>query len=131
MSLVIMHKKSAKECYHWYRMSTMAALQKSLKKFHGDPDICSELEEVLTPIVIYDMQHDSDLVKTLISFLKNGSSIAATADILFLHRNSVLYRLNRIEEIGGFDIKSKKVQETLKVALTFANKSLLDKLTNK
>lgn len=131
MSLAILHKKSTQECYHLYRMSNITALQKSLKKFHGDPDICSELEEALTPIVTYDMKHDSDLVKTLISFLKNGSSIAATADTLFLHRNSVLYRLNRIEEIGGFDIKSKKIQETLKVALTFANKSLLDKLTNK
>jgi DNA-binding PucR family transcriptional regulator len=45
-----------------------------------------------------------ELVRTLDAYLQAGSSVTATARALFLHRNTVHYRLRRIEERTGLDL---------------------------
>ena len=42
---------------------------------------------------------------TLITFLLDcNSEIKATADIMFIHRNTVLYRLNKMRALIGCDL---------------------------
>ena len=45
-----------------------------------------------------------ELALTLETYLQAGSSVAATAARLYLHRNTVHYRLRRIEHITGLDL---------------------------
>ncbi|MGN6379703.1 MAG: PucR family transcriptional regulator [Gaiellales bacterium] len=45
-----------------------------------------------------------ELTTTLETYLRCGSSVAATAGALFLHRNTVHYRLRRIEQQTGLDL---------------------------
>ena len=47
---------------------------------------------------------DKDLLKTLESFYDNNMDINLTAEKLFIHKNTVRYRLNKIKEITGYDI---------------------------
>jgi DNA-binding PucR family transcriptional regulator len=42
------------------------------------------------------------LVETLSAFLEQTSSLEATARVLFVHPNTVRYRLRRVTEITGF-----------------------------
>jgi len=49
--------------------------------------------------------NDSELEHTAILFFENGLNINETAKKLYLHRNTVTYRLNRIEEITGYDLR--------------------------
>ena len=45
---------------------------------------------------------------------------AIAAERLFLHRNSLLYRLQRIEELLGVDLKDPQVRLALNLASEFA-----------
>ncbi|QEW01646.1 helix-turn-helix domain-containing protein [Microbacterium lushaniae] len=59
--------------------------------------------EVLQPLL--DRESNADgLMPTLRTFLGAGLSVARTADILFVHRNTVRYRLQRIQELTGLSL---------------------------
>ena len=47
--------------------------------------------------------HSADLVATLWAYLDNGRSLEATARELFVHPNTVRYRLKRVSEVIGWD----------------------------
>ena len=49
----------------------------------------------------YDHDHDSELYRTLKFFVQTGFNQKKTAELLFLHRNTLNYRKQRIEEVGG------------------------------
>ncbi len=48
-----------------------------------------------------------DLLETLIGFFDQGGSIEATARALFVHPNTVRYRLRRIQEITGYSLPTR------------------------
>ncbi len=50
-----------------------------------------------------DQENNSELYKTLCIFIENSCSIKLTAEALFIHRNSLAYRLNRIVELCHLD----------------------------
>jgi PucR C-terminal helix-turn-helix domain len=52
----------------------------------------------------YDLEHQSDLCKTLDCWLEQFGDVARTADLMHIHRNTLRYRLGRIEELGGVDL---------------------------
>lgn len=59
----------------------------------------------LQPLIDYDKQYGSDLITTLEAYLKNDKKISQTADELFVHRNTVRYRIDRINDILGVDLE--------------------------
>ncbi|CAM4331143.1 PucR family transcriptional regulator [Saccharibacillus endophyticus] len=65
----------------------------------------------------YDEDHGGDLLRTLFFYLKSRGSLIDTANHLFIHRNSVKYRLERIRDIAGFDLNDPHEQLTLHLCL--------------
>ncbi len=61
--------------------------------------------------------HSTDLVATLWSYLDNGRSLEATARELFVHPNTVRYRLKRVSEIIGWDATGAREALILQTAL--------------
>jgi purine catabolism regulator len=57
--------------------------------------------EVLGGLVAYDEKRGGGLVQTLEAYLDLGGGMQEIADRLFIHRNSLIYRLRRIEELTG------------------------------
>jgi carbohydrate diacid regulator len=57
------------------------------------------------------------LLETLQVFFDNSLSITKTAKALFMHRNTLLYRLRRVKEITGLDPKKFDDAVQLRVAL--------------
>lgn len=53
----------------------------------------------LQKLVEYDKNNGTDYIKTLSTYLRNYKNLSRTADELVLHRNTILYRLKKIEEI--------------------------------
>ena len=51
---------------------------------------------VLGPIIHYDKFHASGLLTALDSYMNNNLSVAKTAQELFIHKNTLRYRLNKI-----------------------------------
>ena len=60
---------------------------------------------LVEPLVEHDQTRGSDLVKTLRTFFAAGANASEAADRLFLHRNSLAYRLERIGKLTGLDLK--------------------------
>ena len=63
-------------------------------------------DEVLTPLVRYDEQNHGDLVLTLATFLALDCSSQRTAAELFVHRNTLRYRIAQIESLTGRSLAS-------------------------
>lgn len=58
-----------------------------------------------------------ELITTLKAYLDNQSEISKTADSLFLHRNTISYRIKKCEEILDVDFKEASVSLNLRIAL--------------
>jgi purine catabolism regulator len=65
----------------------------------------------------YDLEHNGDLIACLHAYIANGGEIKATAQSLRLHRNSVRYKLQRIEEIAQVDLNNSETRFQLQLAL--------------
>lgn len=63
------------------------------------------LNETVIPIMNYDKTHNCDYVETLKIFFLNNYNLSLTSDKLFIHRHTLRYRLQKIEEIFNIDLK--------------------------
>jgi DNA-binding PucR family transcriptional regulator len=61
--------------------------------------------KLIKPLIEYDRERRSGLVRTLRVYFLAGTNASEAADRLFLHRNSMLYRLARVEKLTGLDLK--------------------------
>ncbi|WP_420371359.1 PucR family transcriptional regulator [Kribbella amoyensis] len=61
---------------------------------------------------------DGVLLDTVSTYLDSGGSIEATARALFIHPNTVRYRLKRVGDLTGYSPASPRDAFTLRVALT-------------
>ena len=82
----------------------------------------SAFRRLVLPLVAYDRERGSDLIKTLSVYFDAGSNASEAADRLFLHRNSLLYRLERIRELTGLDLKESEVRLALQLGLLASEK---------
>jgi len=73
--------------------------------------------ETLAPLAAYDEQYETELVKTVETYLDNDGNVAQTAASLFTHRHTVRYRLERVKELTGHDIGSSEGREKLSLGL--------------
>ena len=59
---------------------------------------------MLSPLLKYDREHNTNLLWTLELFLENKCGFSETARAAFLHINTLRYRLKRVEELTSFDL---------------------------
>jgi sugar diacid utilization regulator len=93
-----------------YRLLLPAMVEdpEELRRFH---------EETVAPLVAYDEQYETELVRTLESFLDADGNVAQTAQRLYTHRHTVRYRLERVRELTGLDVGSTDGRERLGLGL--------------
>ncbi|BCN32670.1 PucR family transcriptional regulator [Anaeromicropila herbilytica] len=53
-----------------------------------------------------DCKNNTNLYETLYTYLEKGCSIKLAAENLYIHRNSLVYRLNRITELCSIDLEN-------------------------
>jgi DNA-binding PucR family transcriptional regulator len=73
--------------------------------------------ETVEPLAAYDEQYETDLVRTLETFLEADGNVAGTAQRLFTHRHTIYYRLERVRELSGLDVSSSDGREKLSLGL--------------
>lgn len=80
----------------------------------GDPLARSTLiNRIYKPL----QAHSTELLTTLWCYLDNGRSLEATARELFVHPNTVRYRLKRVSEVIGWDATGARESLILQAAL--------------
>ncbi|MER6958750.1 helix-turn-helix domain-containing protein [Streptomyces sp. NPDC000618] len=80
------------------------------------------IDEELGPLAAPD-RATTDLRQTLLSYLDHGGSIARAAEALYVHRNTVVYRLRRAEDLLGRSATDRTLEThtALRLAKVFAS----------
>ncbi len=73
--------------------------------------------DALGPIIEHDKRKQSDLVRTLSGFFAANGNLAKAAQELDVHRNTLVYRLERIADLTEFDLDDSDNRLILHLAL--------------
>jgi PucR family transcriptional regulator, purine catabolism regulatory protein len=73
--------------------------------------------EILAPLVEHDNRKQSDLIRTLEGFFQANGNLAKAAENLDVHRNTLVYRLERIAELTDLDLDDADNRLILHLAL--------------
>lgn len=75
------------------------------------------IKQHLGPLAFSKDPFHLELTSTLKAYLDNQSEITKTAESLYLHRNTISYRIKKCEEILDVDLKEASVSLNLRIAL--------------
>lgn len=64
---------------------------------------------------------DEEILSTISKFFENNLNVSETSRQLFIHRNTLVYRLEKLEKTTGLDIRTFDDALTFKIALMVAN----------
>ena len=84
--------------------------------------------EYLAKLIEYDKGNSTEWLDTLGVFLEEGGSIQQAAKKLYIHPNTMSYRVKRIKEILGIDLQKQEVQLNLLAAYKICKYILEDGL---
>jgi DNA-binding PucR family transcriptional regulator len=90
--------------------------ERLLRVLARDPEL-EPFGALIGPLMEHDRTRRSDLVRTLKTYFATGANASEAADRLFLHRNSMIYRLERIQKLTGLDLKDHRVALALQLGL--------------
>lgn len=89
--------------------------------------ICSELlKQVDTPYLVthdvvhiaaYDAENGTNLLDTLEAYLQNDRSMTKTSNCMFLHRNSVAYRIEKVKAMLRCDLDNPEARIGLQLSI--------------
>ena len=74
------------------------------------------LDHTLLPLKKYDDENSSTLMEFLYSFLSHNGSVKETSEELYIHRNTAIYKIHKIEEIIGMDLSLLEIRTQLILA---------------
>ena len=84
---------------------------------YGHEELSDFYQETLGPLSESDSRSNNALIVTLECFFNCNGNLSETARTMHLHRNSLLYRLGRIEELLGRSLEDPELRLSLLIAL--------------
>ena len=72
-------------------------------------------EEILGPLMAYE--NGKELIRTLEIYFERNGNLKKTSNTLYIHRNTLIYRLERIQEITGLDLNDPETRLALQLTL--------------
>ena len=75
--------------------------------------LASACHPLLPELIQHDRDNNSDYYQTLVAYLRSSCNITEAAKTLQIHRNSLLYRINKIETILGSNLDDSTLKEQL------------------
>ncbi|PRO67284.1 PucR family transcriptional regulator [Alkalicoccus urumqiensis] len=74
-------------------------------------------QETIGILAAYDEQHQLDLVRSLEAYFEQNESMSAAAESLYIHVNTLKYRLQRVSSLTGQSIQTSEGKLNLQVGL--------------
>jgi hypothetical protein len=100
------------------RYSEMGADRLLVLLWRDYPDeLRAFVEETLGPLREHDEVAAMPLLETLESFVAHGGRLRETASDMYVHRNTLAYRLDRAAEILGADLREPRTRLAIELAL--------------
>ncbi len=90
-----------KGIYTYHQYNTYYVIQLCAQRFtvlHKTDNLIYLTHPDVTRIYYYDLEHHNNLLDVLFTYLICGKNIALTSQRLYMHRNTILNKLNKIEE---------------------------------
>lgn len=79
--------------------------------------IAKLISSIVEPVRTYDERHQGDLYRTLLTCARNDFRAGDTASSLFIHPNTLTYRLSKISGLIGRDVRSLDAMAEVKIAV--------------
>lgn len=73
-----------------------------------DPALKADARDIIERLITYSDPSGIDLFGTLVTYIRCNYNISQTARDLYIHRQSLLYRLGKIEELTGMSLREHK-----------------------
>lgn len=72
---------------------------------------------IISPIKSYDEKYHTELFHTALKYIENDGKIVDTAQSLFLHKNTIRYRIGKIKELLHMEDKEIEFYEQLSIGI--------------
>ncbi|MGE7022884.1 PucR family transcriptional regulator [Solibacillus cecembensis] len=82
-----------------------------------NPTIMDMVTENISPLIEYDLKHNSNLVETLKVYLQTNGLKKETSERLFIVRQTLYHRLDKIEQLLGHDFMQPEKRLALEMML--------------
>jgi PucR family transcriptional regulator, purine catabolism regulatory protein len=79
-------------------------INRLLLNLAGNEEVRDITLSTVSPLVEYDEKREMDLIKTFVTYNNNNGNVSQTARELNLHRQSLLYRLRKIESLTNLSL---------------------------
>ncbi|HCB99861.1 MAG TPA: hypothetical protein DEP42_01360 [Ruminococcaceae bacterium] len=99
-----------------YILYANTGIYQFLNKLQDRSVMAEFYRKTLGKLLLYDQENGTDFTETLHVYLEEGENSANTVQKLFIHRNTLQYRLHRIEEILCQNLKNSDVKISLQIA---------------
>lgn len=83
---------------------------------HAGGAVESFIREWIGALLDYDSAKESELALTLSKYLESGGNYDDSAEALHIHRSTLRYRLARISELTGYDLRDANIRFNLQAA---------------
>lgn len=87
----------------------------------NEKELVSFANKILKPIEDFDSVNQSNLLEVLKMYIKCDGSIAAVAECLYMHKNTVNYKISKISTILNENLTSFEVRTKLDIAIKIRN----------
>jgi sugar diacid utilization regulator len=87
---------------------------------HKTEEMMKFFDDYYKPLKDFDAKHTSELIRTAQYYLDSGCNYSLTAKKLFLHHNTVRYRISLVEKLCNIDLKTQDGILSLGTALMLA-----------
>jgi purine catabolism regulator len=87
-----------------------------LLQFEDRPESKAFLEETLGPVLNHD--NAEEFIATLEEFFAHNGNLSQTAEALFIHRNTLTYRMDRLTAISRLDLENPDTRLAVQLALS-------------
>lgn len=87
-----------------------------LYQYHNDRELAVIYDKILGKLQRYDEENNSQLMDTLEMYFNCNCNLSETADELFIHKNTLKYRMKKIKDILQMDYGNVNSAFTLELA---------------
>lgn len=95
------------------------ALYQLLKSFASQQESALFFHKSIEKLLRYDMEKSAELTKTLLVYLEQERNIVHTADALYIHRNTLTYRIKKIEALTELNLDDPKLRVRIYISLLY------------
>ena len=88
-------------------------------EIEGNEDILYLLHPAIIHLTRYDLEHNNNLRKVLYYYLLNDRNLVKTASATFMHRNTVINKVNKIQGLLNLDLEDGQLRQKLIMSCQF------------